>query len=185
MFKYLFFTTFFSALCFASMAQVSYSPMNKDNFNEVPFEFKGKRVMTGDRVDNTQSKNIFLFTKDEQGIHPDRLYAQQFEKVDEVWVLKKDTIIVSEQTLSLWGSRKGFFNSEDGKNLVCYFIYSEGNPDNNTTNAVSLLAFYNGNLYSLTENTDRETTESINFKDLPMDVKAKLSDYWNKLDKWK
>lgn len=159
--------------------------MNKDGFDEAPFQFKGKRVMMGDRVDNSKSENILLFTKDDKGMHPDKLYAQQFEKVDEVWTLKKDTIIVSEQTLSLWGSRKGFFNSEDNKDLVCYFIYSEGNPDNDTTNAVYLLAFYNGALYSLTENTDRETIESYNFKNLPPDVRVKLTDYWGKLDKWK
>lgn len=185
MYKHLFCTIALFGLCLISMAQVIYSPMNKDDFDEAPFQFKGKRVMMGDRVDNSHSKNIYLFTKNEQGIDADKLYAQQFEKIGEVWFLKKDTTITSSQTVILWENRKGFFNSETDTNLVSYFAYCEGDPHNNITDVVSLLVFHNGHIYFLTEYKNHTTIKSDNFENLPTDIKAKLLEYWNKLDKWK
>ncbi len=163
--------------------QISVSPMNTEGFDNAPFQFKGDRVMMGDRIDTELTKNIFLFTKASTGTTPDMLFPQQFQKNDDTWTLAKDTIITSDETIILWGNRKGFFD-KDGQ-PVAFFTYSTGDPSSNVRSAVYMIAFYSGGIYTLTEYPGQNAIPSKNFLELPNDITIKLFDFWNKLDKWK
>lgn len=181
--KYLLKTLLLFAISVNVLGQISVMPMNVEGFNEAPFEFIGERVIAADRVDTDSTKNIFLFTKTFQGAIPDTLYAQQFQKINDVWSLVKDTAIVSDETIVLLNNRKGFFDNEGSP--VAFFTYYTGIPSEHLKSSVNMISFYSGSVYSLSEHAGEGTITSPNFLALPSFVTNKLFDYWNKLDKWK
>ena len=166
-------------------AQISVSPINIDQLKDAPFKFKGSRAMMADRVDDPSGKNIFIFSKVAQGSNPDTLFFQKFSKTNEQWKLVQEKTIAAPGAISIWQNRKAFFDADQDKQVDALFIYSLHDAAMQKQLAVNLLLFYKNDSYTISETKDKITIYSSNFQQLPENVKAYVTEYWNGLDKWK
>jgi hypothetical protein len=145
--------------------------------------------MMADRVDDANSKNIYLFTKPAKGILPDTLFVQKFTKTDEVWKLAAAKEIVHNGAISLWQSRKAFTDPDQDKQVDTYFIYSLHNADASKQLSVHLLLIYKNEFYTISGYPDstkggyNKTEFSANFSNLNPKLKTEVLEYWNRLDK--
>jgi len=158
--------------------------MNVKDLKDAPFKFKGTRAMMVDRINDTSTKNIFVFSKVSSGSIPDTLFAQKFTKIGEVWKLSQEETITHKGAISIWGARKAFFDADKDKNVDVLFIYSLHDAAMQKQLSVNLLLFYKGESYILTETEDRHHSQSENFSGLPQSVKDYVAKYWEGLDKW-
>lgn len=140
--------------------------------------------MMADRVDDPNSKNIFLFSKVKSGSNPDTLFFQKLTKTNEQWKLVYEKTITAPGAISIWQNRKAFFDADQDKQVEALFIYSLHDASMQKQLAVNLLLFYKGENYSITETAEKMTIFSSNFSSLPEAVKTYVTDYWSKLDKW-
>ncbi|WP_199140912.1 hypothetical protein [Pedobacter sp. ASV12] len=166
-------------------AQISVSPISAESLKGAPFKFKGSRAMMADRVDDANSKNIFLFSKVGQGSNPDTLFFQKFSKTNEQWKLVQEKTISAPGAISIWQNRKAFFDADQDKQVEALFVYSLHDASMQKQLAVNLLLFYKNDSYTISETKDKITIYSANFQQLPASVKAYATEYWNGLDKWK
>lgn len=170
-------------------AQISVSPINVESLKEAPFTYKGSRAMMADRVDDSQSQNIYLFSKPDKGTQPDTLYAQKLTKEDGIWQLSMETAIVHDGFISIWNSRKGYIDADQDKRVDAFFIYSLHDATTQAQQSVHLLLFYKKDFYTVGETLHPATGKygnivfSDNFKQLPAPVKKEILAYWHTLDK--
>lgn len=145
--------------------------------------------MMADRVDDSQSQNIYLFSKPDKGTQPDTLYAQKLTKEDGKWLLSMETAIVHDGFISIWNSRKGYIDADQDHRVDAFFIYSLHDATTQAQQSVHLLLFYKKDIYTVGETFNPATgkygniTFSDNFGQLPAPVKKEILAYWHTLDK--
>lgn len=173
---------------YAVEAQVTTISINKENFQSSGFPFKGKRVLQVERIQTPKEDNYIVFSKEERGADPDKLYVQQFQQIDGIWQLVADELISEEGIVtSIWESRKAFFDADKDGKLDALFIYSR-HPKDDLKKQLSCigLVLYKTKFYRLrAEEADgySQTTFSDNYASLPIEVKENVERYWNNLDK--
>ncbi len=182
--------TFFVLLlgCSVAQAQITDITVNKENFQSSGFPFKGKRVLQVERIQTAKEDNYIIFSKEERGADPDKLYAQQFQRIDGMWVpIVEETIQEDGIITSVWESRKAFFDADKDGKLDAVFIYSR-HPKDNVEKQLSCIALvlYKGQFYRMraeAEDGYEKTTYSDNYASLPAEVKEYAERYWQNLDK--
>lgn len=174
--------------CYHVQAQVSNISINKENFQSSGFPFKGKRVLQVERIQTSKEDNYIVFSKEERGADPDKLYAQQFQQIDGVWILVSNELISEDGIItSVWESRKAFFDADKDGKLDALFIYSR-HPKDDLQKQLSCigLVLYKSKFYRLrAEASDgyNQTTYSDNYASLPVEVREYVERYWDNLDK--
>ncbi|MDM1348000.1 hypothetical protein HX017_10240 [Myroides marinus] len=174
-------------MCASTMvsAQITDTAVNKDKFEKSDFPYKGDRVLIVDRIDGSKEENIFVFAKNKKGSEQDRLYIQQFTKVDGKWKSKVSEEVADEGIITVtYNNRKAFKDVEKNGQVDALYIYAKHDKDdlNNPNEEIGLL-FYKYQLYTVTVRADSDFKKnyfSDNFKELPTSVKDFVLDYWNK-----
>lgn len=167
-------------------AQVSNIVRNEASYSQEIFPYRGIRIMQVDEVscpDNEE--NIFIFSKIEKNAKKDIMYFQRFIKDNSKWKLNSDLEIKHDGIISVWKSRKAFFDADKDKSIDALFIYSLNDYDFKQQ-TVHLIYSHLSKIYSIHSNiSDNYTkdTYSDNFKELDENSKSKILEYWNKLDK--
>lgn len=179
--------TAFFATC-TSWAQITESVVNKEKFENSGFSFKGKRVLMVDNISASKEENYFVFSKNARDEAQDRLYIEQFTKVDGKWELKvTDEIAESGVVTSTWGSRKAFSDvDKDGKADVILVYSKHPKGDMDTQLSVVQVLFYKHQMYWISSDAASNYTKdtfSNNFKDLPEALKEFALSFWERLDK--
>lgn len=183
--------TFFALLllgCSIAQAQITDISINKENFQSSGFPFKGKRVLQVEHIQTVKEDNYIIFSKEERGADPDKLYVQQFQLKDGMWVpIVEETIQEDGIITSVWESRKAFFDADKDDKLDALFIYSR-HPKENIDKQLSCIALilYKGQFYRMRADVEdgyNKTTYSDNYASLPVEVRENVERYWENLDK--
>ena len=165
-------------------AQVSNIVRHQDEYKDFPFE--GTRIVQVDEVNSPDNEdNVFIFSKIEKGAKPDKMTFQRFTKIGGEWRVKAKKQINHSWIISAWGQRKSFADYDKDKSIDAIFIYSL-NDDDFKQQSVHLIFSKKAQLYEIStslESSYSKDTYSDNFKELPENIKAKILDYWHKLDK--
>ncbi|WP_281634720.1 hypothetical protein [Flavobacterium luteolum] len=168
------------------MAQVSNVIRNKDSYTQDVFPYKGVRIIQVDEVSSPgNEENVFIFSKIEKNVIPDKMYFQRFTKVNDKWVLKSILEVNHNGIISSWGSRKAFGDYNKDKSVDALFIYGLYNTDFKQQ-SVHLVFSQKDKFYSIESSvSDNFGTDkfSDNFKSLDAESKKQVLEYWNKLDK--
>lgn len=181
----LLFTAF---VTFNSFAQISQTIVNKEKFEQSGFPFKGKRVLMVENIAAKNEDNYFVFSKNLKEENQDKLYIEQFTKVNDNWQLMVADEVAEEGIVtSTWGSRKAFSDvDKDGKADVILVYSKHPKGDMDTQLSIVQLLFHNYKMYwiaSTAESNYTEDTYSSNFKELPNALQEYALNFWNKLDK--
>ena len=169
-------------------AQISLTHIGENQFKNIPFNYRGTRVLMADRADDPQSENIFLFSKPAKGSSPDTLFAQRYQKVNDKWGLVQRETIVHDGAISLLSNRKGYLMG-DGQHMAALFIYQLWDSTLQQKQSVHLLLLFRGEAYEINRlageaTVPEELPEWVrdDFAELPAKVKQWAIDYWEKLD---
>ncbi|UIR57700.1 hypothetical protein LZQ00_07730 [Sphingobacterium sp. SRCM116780] len=171
-----------------AQAQITDISVNKENFEQSGFPYKGKRVLQVEHITTSQEDNYIVFSKEERNADPDQLYIQQFQKIDNQWTaVAEDYVSEKGIVTSVWDARKAFFDADKDGHLDAIFVYSR-HPKGDMDKQLSCigLVLYKKQFYRLqADQTDgyQKTTYSDNYKELPEIVKDKVSQFWQNLDK--
>lgn len=171
-------------------SQITQSIVNKEQFEQSGFPYKGKRVLQVENILTTQEENLFVFSKNERGSTQDSLYIQQFKKQNDNWVITAEKVIAEESIItSIWGMRKTFFDADKDGIADVLFIYSKHPKDDLDTQLdVVLLLIYKNKFYTIgNAGEDNYNSEfdyyEASIHNLPKAVQETVFDYWKKLDK--
>jgi len=173
---------------YTTQAQITNIGVNKENFESSGFPFKGKRVLQVEHIETAKEDNYIVFSKEERGADPDRLYVQQFQRKEGMWVpIVEETIQEDGIIMSVWESRKAFFDADKDGRLDALFIYSR-HPKDNIQQQLSCIALilYKGQFYRLRADVDdgyQKKSYSDNYTSLPTEIKESVERYWENLDK--
>lgn len=172
----------------SSFAQISQTIVNKQKFEVSDFPFKGERILMVEKIDARMEENYFVFSKNSREEIQDRLYIEQFTKVNGTWQLKAaDEIAEKGIVTSTWNARKSFSDvDKDGKADVIFVYSKHPKGDMDTQLEVVQILFHNYKIYwvsSTTASNYTEDTYSPNFSELPQTLQEFALDFWNKLDK--
>ncbi|MDM1296575.1 hypothetical protein HX021_19995 [Sphingobacterium sp. N143] len=185
--KYALFILLFMG-CYIARGQITNISINKKNFESSGFPYKGKRVLQVEHIETAKEDNYIIFSKEERGADPDKLYVQQFQKKEGMWVpIVEETVSEDGIITSVWESRKAFFDADKDGKLDALFIYSR-HPKENIEKQLSCIALilYKGQFYRMraeAEDGYNKTTYSDNYASLPAEVKENVERYWENLDK--
>lgn len=166
-------------------AQTTNRAINKDKFEQSDFPYKGDRVLVVDRIDGSKEENIFVFAKNQKGSEQDRLYIQQFTRIDSKWESKVSEEVADEGIITVtFNNRKAFNDVEKNGYIDALYIYAKHDRDDlqNPKEEIGVL-FHNYQLYTVTVRADSDFKKnyfSDNFKELPTSVQNFVLDYWNK-----
>lgn len=169
-------------------AQITSISVNKANFEQSGFPYKGKRVLQVEHITTAQEDNYIVFSKEERDADPDQLYIQQFQKINDKWTaVAEDNVSEKDIVTSVWDARKAFFDADKDGNLDAIFVYSR-HPKGDMDKQLSCIALvlYNKQFYRLqADQADgyQKTTYSDNYSKLPEVIKTKVTQFWEKLDK--
>ncbi|MET3017972.1 hypothetical protein [Flavobacterium hydatis] len=167
-------------------AQVSSIVRNKDSYTQEVFPYKGVRAIQIDEVNSPGNEdNVFIFSKIEKNENPDKMYFQRFTKVNDKWIVKSIIEVNHNGIISAWGSRKAFWDFDKDKSIDALFIYGLYDADFKQQ-SVHLIFSQKDQLYTIESSvSDNFGTNkfSSNFDSLSEIYKAKILEYWNKLDK--
>ncbi|MGJ1386395.1 hypothetical protein ACR782_09360 [Sphingobacterium spiritivorum] len=169
-------------------AQVSLIAVNKDNIDRNRIPYSGTRIMMADAVETNGPARMYIFSKNEKGTDKDSLYAEEFLKENDKWILqsKKDFCFPNE-ILMTWSNRKAFFDSDKDHYPESLFIFSKNAANNiDQQHAVILLLFHKKQFYTIeakAADSYQKDYFSANFDQLPAPVKDKVLAYWQNLDK--
>lgn len=169
-----------------SSAQITSRVVNKANFEQSGFPFKGVRVLTVEHISTPTEENIYVFSKNERSAPQDELYIQQFKKIDGKWQpTTEKTIAKTGIITSVWDARKAFFDADKDGQADVLFVYSEHAKENSKRMlSVSLLLIYKNKIYTTTySKNDEKTTSDFSPSDLPPAVYEAMQTYWERLDK--
>lgn len=169
-------------------AQITSISVNKANFEQSGFPYKGKRVLQVEHITTPQEDNYIVFSKEERHADPDQLYIQQFQKIADKWtVVAEDDVSEKGIVTSVWDARKSFFDADKDGKLDAIFVYSR-HPKEDMQKQLSCIALilYNKKFYRLQADHDdgyQKTTYSDNYGQLPEVIKIQIANFWQKLDK--
>ncbi|MEA9413313.1 hypothetical protein [Flavobacterium sp. PL02] len=167
-------------------AQVSSIVRNKDSYTQEVFPYKGVRAIQIDEVNSPGNEdNVFIFSKIEKNANPDKMYFQRFTKVGDKWIVKSIIEVNHNGIISAWGSRKAFWDFDKDKSIDALFIYGLYDADFKQQ-SVHLIFSQKDQLYTIESSvSDNFGTDkfSSNFDSLSEIYKAKILEYWSKLDK--
>ncbi|SMC71003.1 hypothetical protein [Moheibacter sediminis] len=171
-------------------AQITNTSVNKENFENSGFPYKGKRVLQVENILTPQEENYFVFSKNEHNSGQDELYIQQFKKVNGEWkVTSEQTVAEKGIMTSVWDARKSFFDADKDGQADVLFVYSKHpKGDIDTQLSVVLLLIYKNKFYRI-ENTAETNYDPMydmydfNPEDLPAAVFKEFEGYWERLDK--
>jgi len=175
--------------CYFGSAQITQKTIDTDTFRKSGFPFKGKRVLMVENISSSNEENYFVFSKNEKNATNDKLFIQQFTKVNGKWSLKVSEVICEPHVVtSVWNTRKSFADIEKDGKTDAIFVYSKHPKDDLSQQLeVVQLLFYKNNLYTISsESTTNYTNDffSENFKNLPKAVNEYALSFWNRLDKF-
>ena len=171
-------------------SQITSTIVNKSNFENSDFPFKGVRVLTVENISTPSEENYYVFSKNERGSVQDELYIQQFKKINGNWEVTAEEMIAEEGIVtSVWDARKAFFDGDKDGQADVLFVYSKhpkGNMDKQLS--VVLLLIYKNQFYRMESSSETNydpmyDTYDFNPEDLPAAVFEKFDEYWNELDK--
>lgn len=171
-------------------SQITNTSVNKSNFEQSGFPFKGKRVLQVENISTPQEENYFVFSKNERSSAQDELYIQQFKKVNGEWkVTAEQTVAEKGIMTSVWDARKAFFDADKDGQADVLFVYSKHpKGDIDTQLSVVLLLIYKNKFYRI-ENTAETKYDPMydmydfNPEDLPAAILKEFEEYWEGLDK--
>lgn len=181
----------FSVLLFnSSFSQITNTIVNKENFQNSGFLFKGSRVLQVENISTPTEENYFVFSKNDRNNEQDELYIQQFKKIKGDWVVVAEDIVVEPGIItSVWNARKAFFDADKDGAADVLFVYSKHPKENiDVQNGVVLLLIYKNKFYRM-ENYAETNYDSMydlydfNPEDLPVVVFEKFKNFWQNLDK--
>ena len=169
-------------------AQITSISVNKANFEQSGFPYKGKRVLQVEHITTANEDNYIVFSKEERDADPDHLYIQQFQKINDKWIpVAENDISEAGVVTSVWDSRKAFFDADKDGKLDAIFVYSRHpKGDMNKQLTCIALVLYNRNYYRLqADQADgyQKTTYSEGYDQLPQVIKTQVAQFWEKLDK--
>lgn len=150
------------------------------------FKYQGARLLNVSEVHvEGREDNVFIFSKAAKGAQPDTMYLQRYTKEKNKWIIKADTMLVHKGVIMNWDARKGFFDGDRDGSIDAYFIYSLANADLQQQSVHLLFskgpAFYT--ISAAASDGYRQSTYSENFETLPPEIKKRLTEAWERLDK--
>lgn len=179
---FIFFLSFWLLAEVARAQVTTFGDSKPEEFEFLPYA--GSRIIQGNRVDMGGKKYCLVFSKSAKGLTPDTVYVQQYIKKDLEWETILSASRISPNTIFIWGRRGGFF-TDDRKNGIAYFAFSEENLKLNEKIIVGYFITYLGELFSIEESRDGRIKKSENYSKLPVLARENIEAAFEKLDKWK
>ncbi|MFV0541872.1 MAG: hypothetical protein ACK5MZ_11685 [Aestuariibaculum sp.] len=174
----------------SGFSQITSTVVNKSNFENSDFPFKGIRVLAVEYVSTPNEENLYVFSKNERRAEQDTLYIQQFKKTDNKWtVTAEKTIAETGIITSVWNARKAFFDADKDNVADVLFVYSK-HPKNNLEEQLDivLLLVYKNKFYTIGNAGEENYNPEFDYQDfsnenLPEPIIEYIFNYWKKLDK--
>lgn len=181
---------FFLFLPGMGFSQITDTSVNKENFENSDFPYRGDRVLMVDNISTPDEENLYVFSKNPWGTAQDSLFIEQFKKTEEGWNRTAHKLVADEGLVtSTWGNRKMFMDADkDGKADVVYVYAKSTATDLDHPSSVVLLAIYNNEFYTIegsAENNYDPGTDvySENYEKLPASLRESIAEFWIGLDK--
>ncbi|MFV0566153.1 MAG: hypothetical protein ACK5NB_10010 [Flavobacteriaceae bacterium] len=174
----------------SGFSQITSTVVNKSNFENSGFPFKGDRVLTVEHITTPSEENLYVLSKNKRGSAQDSLYVQQFKKINNQWEVAAEKIIAEEGIItSVWDARKAFFDADKDGIADVLFIYAKHPTDNLEKQLdVALLLIYKNKCYTIGNTGEDNYNPEHDYQDfenenLPEPVISYALEYWGKLNK--
>lgn len=150
------------------------------------FKFRGARLLNVNEAGvDGREENVFIFSKAAKGARPDTMYLQRYTRGKSGWAVKGDTMLVHAGVIMNWDARKGFFDGDGDGSVDAYFIYSLTDADLKQQSVHLLFskgtAFYTVSAFAA--DGYNKSRYSSNFEQLSPEIKKRLMEAWERLDK--
>ncbi|WP_300596414.1 hypothetical protein [Niabella sp.] len=150
------------------------------------FKFRGARLLNVNEVRiGDKEENVFIFSKAAKGAQPDTMYLQRYTKEKGTWTVKADTMLTHPGIIMNWDARKGFFDGDSDGSADAYFIYSLTDA-RQQQQSVHLLFSKGTAFYTISATASdgyKRNLYSKNFERLSPEIKKRLMEVWERLDK--
>lgn len=150
------------------------------------FKLRGARLLNVNEAGiDGREENVFIFSKAAKGARPDSMYLQRYTRDKSGWIVKADTLLIHAGVIMNWDARKGFFDGDGDGSVDAYFIYSLTDADLKQQSVHLLFSkgtvFYTISAFA----TDgyQKSRYSKNFESLSPEIRKRLADAWEQLDK--
>lgn len=189
--KKLYFILFIALLPSVFNAQVTevISGFTK-NLTKKDLSFSGDRKVFATGLNDRNTENIFVVSKNKIGAEGDELYIEKFTKnasgsYDRTFSHKKTHTI---NRALIFVNNRGLLSDvdKDGNMEITYMLQESPNGVDNPSEKTTFFTIFKNEafeIYNLKEENYQINHFSDNFNQLPAQLQQKLIDFWEKLDK--